>query len=122
VTFNLGYWRWLRPALRSGALIVGDRWIYGYIGQPVALGYGGPRWLAGAAINLVPRPDLVVRLKADRNVVASRKRDLSAEEIAAEEDRWDGLNGPVLVLDASRSPTQLAEDLMQELRRTIVSR
>ena len=116
VAFNLAYWRWLRPALRDGALVVGDRWIYGYIGQPVALGFGGPEWLARVAINLVPRPDLLARLQADRDLIAVRKGDLSAEEIEAEDNRWDRLPGPVLLLDANRPAEQLAEELMMELR------
>lgn len=117
LSFNLAYWRWLRPALRDGALVVGDRWIYGYVGQPVALGYGGPRWLAAAAVNLVPRPDLLARLQADHDLVAGRKGDLSPDEIAAEDDRWGRLRGPVLLLDATRRPEQLVDDLMQELTR-----
>ena len=116
VAFNLAYWRWLRPALRDGALVVGDRWIYGYIGQPVPLGFGGPEWLARVAVNLVPRPDLVARLQADHDLIAARKGDLSVEEIAAEDHRWDRLPGPVLLLDASRPAEQLAEELMTELR------
>jgi thymidylate kinase len=117
LAFNLGYWRWLRPALREGALVVGDRWIYGYVGQPVALGFGGPEWMARAAANLVPRPHLLVRLHADRDLIAARKGDLSPEEIAAEDDRWNRLPGPVLMLDASRPAVQLAEELLTVLRR-----
>jgi thymidylate kinase len=116
VAFNLAYWRWVRPALREGALVVGDRWIYGYVGQPVALGFGGPEWLARAAVSLVPRPRLLVRLQADGALVAARKGDLAPEEIAAEDERWDRLPGPVLLLDASRPSDQLAEELMTELR------
>ncbi|HJQ95308.1 MAG TPA: hypothetical protein VJ935_06310 [Acidimicrobiia bacterium] len=122
VTFNFGYWRWLRPALREGALIVGDRWIYGYVGQPVALGFSGPEWLARAALNLVPGPDLLVRLKADSYIAAARKGDLLPEDISAEDHRWDGLLRPVLVVEASRAPGEIAEEVMIELRRTIESR
>ena len=115
--FNVGYWRWLRPALRRGALVVGDRWIYGYVGQPVALGFGGPEWLARAAVSLVPRPHLLARLQADPDLIVARKGDLSPQEVAAEDDRWNGLPGPVLMLDASRPAVELAEELLTELRR-----
>ena len=122
IVFNIGYWRWLRPALRGGALVVGDRWIYGYVGQPAALGFGGPSWLAGIAVSLVPGPDLVVRLRADPVVTASRKGDLSPKEIEAEDNRWDGLRRSLLVLDANQPLDGLVEQVARELRHTIDSR
>ena len=107
----VGYLRWIRPACRRGALVVGDRWIYGYVGQPQALGFAGPLWLARLAIRLGPAPDLVVRLSAAPEVVAARKSDLSAQEIAIENQRWASLPGPVLDLDASRPLDELARTM-----------
>lgn len=105
--FNAGYWRWIRPAIRAGALVVGDRWMYGYVGQPAALGYGGPPWLARFAIRLIPRPTLLVRLKASPEVAASRKSDLKAAEIEMEDKAWDGLPDEVWVLDATKPVSEL---------------
>lgn len=120
--FAFGYWRWLRPALHRGALIVGDRWIYGYVGQPTALGFGGPAWLADIAIQLVPNPDLLVRLKADPVITAQRKGDLSPQEIEAEDQRWDGLSRLPFVVDANQPHARVVDDVADELLRKIESR
>lgn len=108
VAFTAGYWRWVAPAIKQGGLVVGDRWIYGYVGQPTALGFAGPAWLARGVVALLPRPTLVVRLKAPPSVVASRKTDLKQEEIALEEGSWDRLGKLAWQLDAE-SPIEILE-------------
>lgn len=111
----LGYWRWVVPALKRGALVVGDRWLYGYVGQPKALGFAGPAGLARWVVRLAPRPDLVVRLRAAPELVGLRKRDLSVAEIEAEDRRWGGLPLPVLELDAAEPLSDLARKVAAEL-------
>ena len=113
--FWLGYLRWIKPALDHGALVVGDRWGYGYIGQPVALGFRGPQWLAVAALRLLPRPDLIIRLRGDPNVIARRKVDLTAPEIAYEDSAWDDLPFKTLDLSAEQDVGDLARIITAEL-------
>ena len=113
--FWIGYLRWIRPALRHGKLVVGDRWIYGYVAQPIALGFGGPFWLARLASQMAPRPDLVVRLSAPADVIAGRKHDLTPEEIAAEEKLWMTLAQVDVTMDARADPTESATDILRRL-------
>lgn len=106
--FWLGYLRWIRPALARGTLVVGDRWVYGYVGQPEALGFGGPPWLARLATRIAPQPDLVVRLTAPAEVIAKRKADLTVAEIQMEMRKWETLPVDVWVLDSSMDVSSLA--------------
>jgi thymidylate kinase len=113
--FWLGYVRWIRPALARGTLVIGDRWAYGYVGQPAALGFAGPSWLARLAARLVPQPDLVLRLRGDPALVASRKRDLAPSQIESEDRNWDSLTIEVYELDASNSIDDLAKAVSTRL-------
>lgn len=106
--FWLGYLRWIRPALARGTLVVGDRWVYGYVGQPEALGFGGPSWLARLATRIAPQPDLIVRLTAPAEIVAKRKSDLTVAEIQMEIRKWETLPGDVWILDSSMDVSSLA--------------
>jgi thymidylate kinase len=99
----------IRPALRRGALVVGDRWGYGYVGQPAALRYRGPDWLARWAAGLFPAPHVTAVLLAPVAVLQRRKSELSAEELEAELVRWRSYEFPEqLTLDATEPAEQMA--------------
>lgn len=99
----------IRPALRRGALVIGDRWGYGYVGQPAALRYRGPDWLARRVTGLFPAPHLTVVLLAPVAVLQQRKTELSADELEAELVRWRSHEFPrQLTLDATESVEQMA--------------
>lgn len=104
------------PHLHSGrALVVGDRWIYNYVGQPLSVGYSGPRWVARWAMMLAPRPDLVVVLHAPPAVIVGRKAELSEHEVVTELRRWSSLPpvAPILELDATPAPADLVKAIFE---------
>ena len=113
----LFWWAYLtvvRPALNGGLLVIGDRWGYGYLVQPKALRYYGPRRLARMALRLLPRPDLVVNLSAPVSVIRSRKGELSRAEIDRELREWKSLPlKGILTIDATRSPEEMATDVIR---------
>jgi hypothetical protein len=114
--FWLGYLTAVRPALRAGALVVADRWAYGYVAQPQALRFAGPAWLARLAVRLLPQPDLFVNLVAPVDVIRSRKAELSVEEIAAELGLWAAVPAPRgVTLDTSDDPARLADEVLRRL-------
>jgi thymidylate kinase len=113
VRFWVGYLTTVRPAVGRGLLVVGDRWAYGYLVQPIPLRFGGPGWLARLAVALMPRPDLVVNLAALPEVIHDRKPELSIAEIQNELVAWEGLPGKVVTFDATSSPEQLAERIIR---------
>lgn len=116
IRFWWAYLTRIRPKLRSGALVVGDRWWYGYIGQPFSLRFYGPEALARACGPLFPKPDLVIALKAPIEIIASRKSELSAREIEDELSRWSRIaKGRRVELEASQDPDLLADESLQVL-------
>lgn len=106
----------IRPALRRGCLVVGDRWLYGYLGQPYALKFYGPPGLASAIVRALPRPDLVVNLSAPADVIRARKQELTVAQIDAELHSWSRLPvRRVRTLDAVAPPSVIARQVFEAL-------
>ncbi len=102
VVFWGGFLVRIRPAVRSGHLVVGDRWGYGYYAQPHGLKFYGPPWLADWVTRLLPRPDVVANLTAAPDLIAQRKQELTVAQLAAELRLWKMLPVRNLVsVDAS---------------------
>jgi hypothetical protein len=112
----LGYLLAIRPALRSGKVVIGDRWLYGYVAQPQALRFHGPSWIARLVLKAMPKPDLVVLLDAPPDAIHERKPELMPDEIRDEIARWRALDESVLRLDATESPDHLASVVMAHVR------
>jgi len=110
IRFWIAYVVHVRPLIRDGALVIGDRWWYGYIGQPFSLRFYGPQELAIRSEPLFPKPDLVIDLKAPTEVIASRKPELTSSEIRDELTRWSLVaKGRRLEVDATKEASLLAE-------------
>lgn len=77
----------IAPAVRAGKLVIGDRWIYGYLIEPRSMRYSGSERLARLAVRLAPQPDVVVGLTAPAEVITSRKAELDHDAIALQLDR-----------------------------------
>ncbi|MGH8935435.1 MAG: WecB/TagA/CpsF family glycosyltransferase [Acidimicrobiia bacterium] len=106
------------PSLRVGGLVVGDRWGYGYLVQPLALKFYGPPWLAQAAVRVLPRPDLVVNLAAPPEVIRHRKQELAEDEIRRELEAWKRLPVPRLRTFSTEDPPEaVARAVLQQLGR-----
>lgn len=111
-----GYVIRILPAKRKGTLVVSDRWTYGYIVEPHTLKYFGPTWLANLAIRCMPQPDLVVQLWAQPRVIMARKTELSVDQIRKEQGLLERIPAQrVMLLDATRSPSQLASEVLEAL-------
>jgi len=109
----VGYLKTIRPALKQSWLVVGDRWMYGYVVQPDALRFHGPEVLARAVLRLLPRPHLIVNLAAPPDVIRQRKQELTLSQIQQELGAWSSLRLPnVQTLDATRLPREIASDIL----------
>ena len=116
IRFWAGYIAAVRPAVRQGGLVVGDRWAYGYLVQPRGLRYGGPRWLADVMVRSLPSPDLVVNLIAPPIEIHRRKQELTTDEIADELKAWDGIPAPrMMTIDALETSQEMAARVLREL-------
>jgi thymidylate kinase len=112
----VGYLTTVRPALNQRWLIIGDRWMYGYVVQPDALRFHGPEVLARAVLRLLPRPHLIVNLVAPPHVIRERKQELTLSQIEHELLAWSSLRvANVQTLDATRSPSDIASDIVGAL-------
>jgi thymidylate kinase len=107
----------MRPALRKGTLVIGDRWAYGYLAQPSALRFSGPPWLAALAVRALPRPDLVANLAASPAVIRQRKQELTEDQIRAELAAWSRLPAAELRTFTGDSARAIALAILEELGR-----
>jgi thymidylate kinase len=109
----VGYLSTVRPALKQSWLIVGDRWLYGYIVQPAPLKFHGPPLLARVVMRLLPRPHLIVNLTAPPQVIRERKQELTLTQIEQELRAWSSLRmNNVQTLDATRRPHDIAKEIL----------
>jgi thymidylate kinase len=83
ILFIIAYMFKIRPALRRGELVVGDKYIYPYFYAPATVKYLGPQWILSFALAFVPRPDILFCLQGKASVIRQRKPELSEEEIDA---------------------------------------
>ena len=116
--FWLGYLATIKPVLRRGGLVVGDRWAYGYLVQPEVLRYTGPRNAALWALRLMPTPDLVAVLVAPPEEIHQRKPELTVKEIEAQLAAWAQIPGATEIIDARRPPEAVAGSIMDYLLRS----
>ena len=115
--FLVGYWRFVRPALRSGRLVVADRYTYDVLLDPVRFRLRLPFWILRVFVRSLPRPDRAILLHAPPAVIRARKPELSEPEIGAYQTAL--LSCPLirapLAADAARTPQEIVDDLLQRL-------
>lgn len=76
---------WIRKQkTRGGSLILFDRYFFEYLIQWEFSRC--PRSLVRGILRFIPRPDIIIFLENDPNVIYERKRDLSLAEIARQMD------------------------------------
>jgi thymidylate kinase len=105
----------IRPAVRDGSIVVGDRWLYGYLTQPVAMKFYGPDWLARLAIRIMPQPNLTVALTAPAELIHARKPELSLAEIEEEIGTLRKELPDAFVIDATDDPISIARQLVEQV-------
>jgi Glycosyltransferase len=81
VRAQLGYWTRIKPALKKGNIIFGDRYLFNYILDPVSVRfYANQRWIRWL-IPVIPTPDIIVSLVATPEIIHARKPELNVDEI-----------------------------------------
>ena len=77
----LGYLLRIRPHLCRRRLVLGDRYLFNYLLDPQSVRYGAaPVWVR-LALRLAPKPDMVISLVAEPEVIHARKDELTVAEI-----------------------------------------
>lgn len=79
--YILGYWLCTRPKIaKQPAIVLFDRYAYDMALDPRRFRIGLPGWMAEIFARFVPRPDLIICLHADPEIIAARKQELPLEE------------------------------------------
>lgn len=79
--YILGYWLKTRFIIaKQPAIVVFDRYAYDMALDPRRFRIGLPGWVAAWFARLAPRPDLILCLHANPEVIAARKQELSLAE------------------------------------------
>jgi thymidylate kinase len=116
--FQLGYWLHVFPALLRQRVVIADRYFYNYLFFPESVRYFGPSWLARFCARLFPRPDLILALRADPEVIHSRKAELPVWAVREQLARLPMICslGEARVIDADRP----MEDVIQTCKKALM--
>jgi hypothetical protein len=83
--------------------------------------FSAPAGVLNFMQKLFPAPDLVVKLRAPKDVLLARKQELSPEEIGRQVERMDSLDvapARVVSADATLAADQVARNVMAEIVQT----
>jgi thymidylate kinase len=125
VSARISYHLRIRPLVRSGHVVLVDRFVYNYWIDPVSLRYSGPAWCLQLAGHLLPKPDMVLSLEAEPEILLARKQELTREQMETMRQRIRTVparNGSFHILDASQSPEELVEEFFKLIERQTPSR
>ncbi len=79
--YIVGYWLWTRPKIaKQPAVVIFDRYAYDMALDPRRFRIGLSGHVAGLFAALAPKPDLIICLHGNPDVIAVRKQELSLEE------------------------------------------
>ncbi len=81
----LGWFFRVLPAVRKGRLVVLDRFIANYWLDPASVRYSGSSNFLRVVLTLFPKPDVLIALDADPEILRSRKGELTIEQIRAQQ-------------------------------------
>lgn len=115
IQYQVGYWRRVRPALRTGRLVVADRYTYDVALDPTRFRLRLPAWVLRLFVRTLPRPDAAILLTAPPDVIHARKSELSEAEISAYQTALCScqvIRRPVHI-DASPTPMEIVSSIVQ---------
>jgi len=79
--YVIGYWLKVFPALvKRPCMYVFDRYFYDYQIDPYRSLISLPRWITNALSLFIPKPDIILCLGADPEIIHARKPELPLEE------------------------------------------
>lgn len=80
--YVIGFWVRVRPQIsKSPTIFLFDRYAYDLLIDPKRLRINLPTWVLRIFTLLVPRPDLIICLHGDPEVLAARKKELPLSEV-----------------------------------------
>lgn len=117
--FLLAYFFKFSPFIKSGGVILYERYYYDIVFHPRRYRAKEIGIVADRLVRVLPKPDIIVQLFGEPKVIQSRKPELSVTEIARQQELMDKYLpdfGPVLRIDVtSRTPQDIAQIVIEEL-------
>jgi len=119
--FVRAWWSWntnVRKLVKSGGLVILDRFMANYWLDPLSVRYSGSAKLLEFAAKRLPKPDVMFVLDAPPETLASRKNELSVAQIEQQRECLASLPSLALrsvKLDASRPVEELVASVIAEL-------
>lgn len=85
--YLIGYWLWTRPKIaKQPTVVIFDRYAYDMALDPRRFRIGLSSRVAGWFAALAPKPDLIICLHGNPEVIAARKQELPLEETRRQVD------------------------------------
>jgi len=121
----LGYLILVRPLLARSGLVIFDRYFDDLLIDPRRYRFGGPSWLVQALRRVIPKPDLVLVLDADEEVVFSRKQEVQLAELRRQRRLYRAIkvgSSDAWIVDASASIAQVEAESAQAIVKYLAQR
>lgn len=101
------YFVWIRPKVRRGEIVVVDRYIYDFL---IMLRFlNRYKWFRSFMLKLIPKPDLLVCLYNDPDIIMKRKQDNSRDEIIRQTEIFFSLEHSVNVFKKIKTDGTIEE-------------
>jgi len=123
------WYAYLGPLLHARAkvtTVISDRYYHDLLVDPRRYRFGAPLWMARAAFKLMPRPDLVIVLAGDPEVIHARKQEVTLEELRRQMDGYralgESLGEQAVIVDAGAALESVISGAMNAVLETLKKR
>lgn len=86
--FILGYFLKIYPVLIKNGIVIGDRYFFDYFAHPERYNIQGNKNFKKILLRIIPKPNLTFFIKANPEIVITRKAELSVEEIEKQQEKF----------------------------------
>ena len=95
-------------------MVLSDRYYDDLLVDPVRYRYGAPLWLARFVFKFMPRPDRVIVLTGDPEIIHARKKEVTMDELCRQIDAYQELErsmgGIAVGVDAGQDMASVIRD------------
>ena len=85
-------------------MVISDRYYNDLLADPMRYRFGAPMWIARIVFKLMPRPDRVIVLVGDPDVIHARKKEVTMDELVRQTDAYRSLarslGSKAIIIDA----------------------
>ncbi len=115
----------LRKNAQFSKVTIFDRYIYDFLVDPRRTRICLPYWIRRLFAKMVKQPKLVFVLNTTADIIYQRKQELTKEEIErqlVEYRKLVNVTSKVVLLDASKTPEEIAKDAMRHIADTFMEK